>query len=128
MTEIIKIEARNEQVVFIGDFNNHVGNTIPGNHLKVSHGGKLVQHFIEGDNYVLVNASDKVIGGPYTRYDPSEPNNEVKKSALDFVIVSKVLYEFIESLVIDKDLQWTPNRPNGKNQLKFTDHYAKKNC
>merc|ERR1711954_123910 len=93
-----------------GDFNKHVGNMIPGNHEKVTNGGKLVKEFLESGDYVLVNANSKSTGGPFTRYTPNEPNNEEKKSAIDFVIVSRSLESYIETFEIDKDLQWTPYR------------------
>ena len=40
------------------------------------------------------------------RNDPSEPNNDKKKSALDVVIVSERLVKYIEKLEIDSNLQY----------------------
>ena len=45
LSEIYKIEARNEAVLMIGDLNKHVGNDelgILNNHEKISHGGELI--------------------------------------------------------------------------------------
>ena len=43
MSEVIKIEAKNEWVVMLGDMNKHVGDIIDGNHKKVTFGGQLVK-------------------------------------------------------------------------------------
>ena len=57
------------------------------------------------------------------RYELIDPNNDEKKSALDLVIVSRNLYEYVERVEVDKDLKWTPCRP-AKRSVKFSDHYA----
>ena len=124
MAEIVKIEARGELLIFLGDFNNYVGRLIPDNHSKVSHGGKAILKLIEDGDYVLVNATNKCQGGPFTRYDPGDPDMDEKKSAIDFIIVSKELHEFIEDMEIDSKLKWTPCRPISKNKVRFSDHYA----
>ena len=46
-----------------------------------------------------------------------------KKSALDLVIVSKDLVKHIDSLVIDKDLDFTPAKIT-KDKVTYTDHYS----
>ena len=74
--------------------------------------------------YVLVNSSDKTINGPFTRYCPEDPDNDLRKSTLDLVIVSKRLFEYVDKLEIDKNLKWTPFRTTKKGILKFTDHYS----
>ena len=61
---ISKVEARNENLVIIGDANRLIGDVIPGNDPKVSYGGKMIRSLLESDNYVLVNAINKVKGGP----------------------------------------------------------------
>ena len=115
LEEVAKIEAKDELICIIGDLNRHVGDIIPGNEKdKVTFGGQLVREFIDTGNYCLVNASDKVIGGPYTRYDPSDPDNDEKKSALELCIVSKDLFNYVESLIIDKERLFTPSRPGIK--------------
>ena len=122
--EIAKIEAKGELVCLIGDLNRQIGNLVPGNHkVKESFGGSLVRQLLESQNYCLINASEKVIGGPFTRYDPVDPTNEMKRSVLDLVIVSAELAEFVEILEIDKDKVFTPHRPAGK-KLLHTDHFS----
>ena len=81
------------------------------------------KEFLSNKEYILVNATDKVVNGPYTRYETNDPENEDKKSVLDLVIVSKSLYEYVEKVEIDKDLKWTPCRPS-KKSVKYSDHYA----
>ena len=111
LAEISKIEAKGELVCLIGDFNRHVGSIIPGNKEKLSFGGKLVRDLIDTQKYILVNATEKAVGGPYTRYDPADPTSEAKKSALDLCIVSLELFNYVEKLVIDKTFTFTPFRP-----------------
>ena len=78
---------------------------------------------LESEEYVLVNATDKTKGGPFTRFDRTSPNDDSKKSLLDLVIVSSHLARYIEKLEIDKNQEWTPCRSNG-NKVIFPDHYA----
>lgn len=78
---------------------------------------------IESERYCLINAPEKTIGGPFTRYDPADPENELKRSVLDLVITSVELADFVERLEIDKDKVFTPFRPAGKNLL-HTDHFS----
>ena len=68
--EIIKqIEAKRELLVVIGDLNAHVGDIIPGNKAKISYGGQFLREFLESEQYTLVNATDKTVGGPFTRIE-----------------------------------------------------------
>ena len=122
--EIKTIESRNEELILCGDFNKHLGDIIPGNHQKCSFGGKLVKTFLKSDKYVLVNATEKAEGGPFTRYDPSDPKNDNLKSCLDLAIVSKNLFRYVEKLIIDKRLALTPGRAISKSKLVYSDHYA----
>ena len=95
----------------IGDFNRAIGNGpfgVEGNHPKVSYGGSLVQKFIESGEYILVNNSEKCVGGPFTRVDPHDPKNIEKMSCLDLIIVSKSLFPFIDKMIIDKERKYTP--------------------
>ena len=100
--ELNVIERRGEEVLLLGDMNKHVGDIIPGNHPKCSFGGKLVRKLLSTGKYILVNASSKVEGGPFTRYDPAKPDDEERKSCLELVIVSKNLSKYVEKLTIDK--------------------------
>ena len=106
--EIIKIEAKNELFILISDLNKHIGDLIKGNNNKISHGGKLVREFLASDKYILLNNSEKVKGGPFTREEPSDPRNELKKSCLDIVIMSEQLQKYVDKVVIDKDRKFTP--------------------
>ena len=62
-------------------------------------------------------------GGPFTRYDVTDPDNEDKKSLLDYVIVSSNLVKYVEKLEIDKNLLWTLSKTM-KGKIKYPDHYA----
>ena len=125
MEKIARIEASNELVVLIGDMNKHLGNGIygiRGNIDKVSFGGKLIHKFLSNGKYKLVNNTPKCFGGPFTRVDPANPSNQ---SCLSLVMVSKDLYEYIETLTVDKDRLMTPHRSGGRNRtLIYTDHFS----
>ena len=88
LKEIIRIEQRQKSIVLIGYFNHHLNYTaIKGNYTpKSSHGGKLIEEFLSSGEYILLNGTNKTVGGWFTRYDPSELKNHNKKSSLDLVI------------------------------------------
>ena len=121
------IRCRGEEVVLIGDFNKQIGSDylgIPGNKPIISYGGQMVRDLLATENYLLVNNSDKVTGGPWTREDPSDRN---KKSCLDFAIVSIRLVAYIKELIIDKEKKYAMNRvtyKKGKLTLTPADHYT----
>ena len=125
LKEIRKIEEKGELICILGDFNRQVGDAVPGNRVtKASFGGKLVRELLDTGKYFLVNATDKVVGGPYTRCDPGDPFNDEKKSVLDLCIVSKELFPFVEKMIIDSDRGMTPFRPLSAGRRIYTDHYT----
>ena len=98
VSELKSIENKGEFALLIGDMNKHVGNIIKGNHQKVSFGGKLVTDLVSSGRYVLLNASNKVSGGPFTRFDPATPKDETAMSCLDLVIASQGIVKYLDSL------------------------------
>ena len=96
-----------------------MGDIIKGNTIKESFGGKLTKDLLETKKYILVNATSKVVGGPFTRFDPA--NND-RKSCIDLVLISKELFKYVHKLFIDKNLTFTPGRPISKNKIRYTDH------
>ena len=79
---------------------------------------------LESEKFVLVNGTNKVKGGPFTRYDPSDPNCDEKKSCLDLFIISKELLKYVDKLIIDNKFTMTPCRPISKKKVVYPDHYA----
>ena len=125
LEQIKKIEQRGESIVLIGDMNKAVGNDhlgVKDNHPKISRGGKYIREFLDNNNYTLVNNLPITVNGPFTRYDPGDPNNEEKKSCLDLVIISNDLLPFVEQLFIDREGIYAPSRSIGK-KLRKPDHY-----
>ena len=115
-------EAKNESIIVIGDLNRHISNEMmKGNHKKITLAGRLLNDFVSNSDYV--NSLDCTEGGPFTRFDRSEPLNIEKKSTLDLVIVSSNLVQYIDKLKIDKHQEWTPSR-SVKGRIKHPDHYA----
>ena len=97
---------------------------VEGNQSKVSFGGQLVRDLLSTENYILVNGTNKVKGGPFTRYDPSDPKCNANKSCLDLFIISKELLKHVEKLVIDEHFTMTPCRPISRTKVVYPDHYA----
>ena len=123
LSELKKIELLGEHAILIGDMNKHVGDIIKANHNKVSHGGKMIRDMINTKKYILVNSTNKVKGGPFTRYNPSNPNEDEFKSCLDLIIVSRDLFKHVDEVFIDKELKFTPGNP-GQGKVVYPDHYA----
>ena len=124
ISELKKIELIGEHAILIGDMNKHVGNIIKDNHTKVSHGGKLLRELLNTKKYILVNSTNKVKGGPFTRYNPSNPDDDEFKSCLDLIIVSRDLFKHVDEVLIDKELKFTPGNPSGQGKVVYPDHYA----
>ena len=65
LEEIIKIEAKNESLILLGNLNRHISNNIVlNNHAKSSLGGRLVNAFLAEGSYTLVNSLECAVGGP----------------------------------------------------------------
>ena len=123
VSELKMIESKGEFALIIGDLNKHVGKIIKGNHQKISFGGKLVTDLVSSCRYVLLNASNKVTGGPFTRFDPATPKDEATMSCLDLVIASQGLVKYLDSVIIDRNQDNTPFRPLRGDSI-FPDHYS----
>ena len=117
---IAKVEERGESLIFVTDANRHVGDIVEGNNEKVTYGGELIRKFLESEKYVLLNSTNLVIGGPWTRTDYKDPEC---KSVLDLVIISSDLVKYVEVMEIDSQRKFTPFRVT-KESLHFTDHFA----
>ena len=72
----------------------------------------------------MLNGTNKVNGGPFTRYNPSAPDDDDLKSCIDLIIISKGLLKYVKVMTIDKDLNFTPGRPVSKKKMVYPDHYA----
>ena len=127
---IYEVLSKGESLVILGDLNKHVGSDslgVAGNHDKVTFGGALVRDLIDTGDMILVNNTEKAEGGPFTRLEPSNPNDDDKKSCLDLALVSKDLFRYVEKLVIDKDEKFEMYRvvtKNGIKNLVKPDHYT----
>ena len=91
---------------------------------KVTFGGQLVKDLLETEKYVLVNSTDKVEGGPFTRYDPSDPKCVDKMSCLELVIISVDMLKYVDKLSIDKEFKMTACHPLSKNKVVYPDHIS----
>ena len=99
-------------VLILGDWNIQIGNDewgVEGNHGKVSYGGKLLRQMLQDENsdMILLNNSDKAVGGPWTREDPADSS---KKSVLDLAVCSRQLERYVKFLCIDSERNWAARR------------------
>ena len=83
---------------------------VEGNHSKISVGCLLLRALLATGDYVCLNNSSKCKGGPFTRYEPSSPKGVTKMSCLDYIIVSRSLVPYVESIVIDSQKEFGPIR------------------
>ena len=82
----------------------------------------MVRNLIETGKYFYANGTDKVVGGPFTRIDPSDPS---RKSLLDVIILSQSLEKHLSKLTIDDNYDYPMQHPikvNGKYEMKKSDH------
>ena len=123
MKELIKIEAKEEYAIILGDINSHVGDIIEGNDNEISIGEHLIRNLLLSEKYTLVNSTEKSKGGPFTRFDPSDPNCLSKKSCLDLVILSTELLKYVDKLIVDSQMKYIASRPISKKKVVYPDHY-----
>ena len=74
--EVIKIEAKGEHYILIADLNKHLPSLKEKNNGRVTAGGRLVQSFIDNSDCILVNSTEVVENGPFTREEPSDSQND----------------------------------------------------
>ena len=83
----------------------------------------MVRELLEDGEYVLLNNSEKAVGGPWTWICRSDGN---VKSCLDLVIVSADLEPFLENLITDTEFEFGPARVrkvNKKLKKIHSDHF-----
>ena len=107
LEELARIKVKSELSNLIGDLNLHCGDKVPSNPDKTSVRGKLLNNLLESEEYVLVNALNNTIRGPFTKYERTDPTNSSRKSLLDYIIILTPLVKYIEHLEINKELKWT---------------------
>ena len=127
---VYDVLTKGESLILMGDMNRHVGSDhlgVANNHDKVTYGDSLIRDMVETEDMILVNNTEKAEGGPFTRKDPSNPNDDSKKSCLDLCLISKDLYRYVDKLVIDKEEKYEMGRvvvKNGTKALIKPDHLA----
>ena len=100
-----------------------MGDIIEGNDNEISIGGHLIRNLLLSEKYTLVNSTEKSKGGPFTRFDPSDPNCLSKKSCLDLVILSTELLKYVDKLIVDSQMKYIASRPISKKKVVYPDHY-----
>ena len=126
LQEIEIIEKRHEFLLLLGDMNKHISNDelgIEGNHDKLSFGGQLIRGLLANGKYLCINNSSKTVNGPFTRLDPSRPDDRDGMSALSLVFASVKLEPFIEEVFIDTSQEYSPISSLSKKKIVRSDHF-----
>ena len=106
--DITDIMKRGEGLILLGDLNRAVGCNnlgVRGNHEAASYGRTLVRELLTDKEYILINNSDLVEGGPFTWV--SRVNSKIQ-SFIDLVIMSSNLIPYLKQIVIDDKQQYCP--------------------
>ena len=124
--ELLKIEARQEAVLMVGDMNKAVGSDehgVRGNKSEISLGGSLIRNLVSSGKFHLLNNMNITTGGPWTRIYPAGGS----PSCLDLALASDNLLPFVREVMVDSSRKFTPRRvvigEGGSLVFKFTDHY-----
>ena len=95
------LRAEGYRIVFLGDFNSHVGSAlgqgVAGNHDDVNMNGERFLQFLEDGSFRHVNGELNLTRGWWTRQRGGS------KSILDFAVVSSEHLSTVQSLLIDED-------------------------
>ena len=95
--ELIKIEARQEAVLMVGDMNRAIGNDehgVRGNKRKISPGGRLIRNLVSCGKFFLLNNMNSTKGGPWTRICPAGG----RPSCLDLALASSNLMPHVKEM------------------------------
>ena len=91
--------------VVIGDFNAYIGDSIRGNHEKVSHAGTKLLKLVKRQNLQIVNCLN-ICNGKWSRISTTDKNNDDKKSILDYVLANTHATNTIQKMCIDESRQY----------------------
>ena len=97
--ESMDLRARGYRVVFLGDFNAHIGSEngvgVPGNNDDVNYNGERFLQFLHRGNFCHVNGIQNLVSGLWTRQRGNS------KSVIDYAVVSKEHLASVHNLFID---------------------------
>ena len=97
--ESMDLRAKGYRVVFLGDFNAHIGSEdgvgIPGNNNDINYNGERFLHFLKRGNFCHVNGMKNLASGLWTRQRGNS------KSVLDYAVVSSEHQASVHGLLID---------------------------
>ena len=116
--EIEMAVEQNERILLMGDFNCKVGVNIPGNHEKITKGGRILLKMVNKYDLCLLN-KERCCKGTWTRIEGSD------KSILDYMIVRKEDVEMYTEMFVDEGKDITPYRIETyeqSNRIVYSDH------
>ena len=99
-SEAATLRAQGYRIVFLGDFNSHIGSVpgqgVPGNHNDVNLNGERFLRFMEDGSFCHVNGVGHLTTGKWTRQRGGS------KSILDYAVVSSEHLYTVQSLLVDE--------------------------
>ena len=117
---------KNDKLIILGDFNARIHSDEDDSQIKpASPNGKLLSELIAEYNLKVGNFNPQTTG-TWTRIQRLK-DGEVKKSAIDYVLLQEEMSELLESMEIDEDKILCPYREiktRKKKKIIFSDHCA----
>ena len=119
--EIQKAKDEKQVVMIVGDLNCKVGEIIKGNRKEVTKGGRRLIKLKDEMDMTIMNAEDNC-KGLWTRIQ--KETRSIKKSVIDYVLITEEHRSIIEKMEIDEEKEITPYRDDTKfkKERKYTDH------
>ena len=118
------LRAQGYRVVFLGDFNSHVGSAegqgVAGNHEDISLNGERFLQFLEDGSFRHINGEQNLTRGRWTRQRGGS------KSILDYAVVSSEHLSTVHSLLIDEEGQLGGGSDHNFLVLVLNDDFVKK--
>ena len=123
-SEAASLRAKGYRVVFLGDFNAHVGSVIGrgigGNHDDINLNGERFLRFLHEDSYLHINGESNLTTGVWTRQRGNS------KSVLDYGVISSEHLSTVHSLFIDEQGQFGGGSDHNFLFLTLSDKFVRK--
>ena len=127
--EAFQLRRRGFRVIFLGDFNAHVGckvgEGVPGNNPDINKNGVRFLNFLDLIDSVHLNGACRIPGNLNTKIAKGLWTRQRcgSKSVLDYAVISKEHLHSVHSMLIDDTGQFSANSDHNWLFLKVTDHF-----
>ena len=124
--QVVRAQLAGCEIIIAEDANSKLGpNIIPNDPHPMSENGKLLDGMIRRQRLIIVNNSEKCVGGPITR--KRFVNRKIEESCIDFVLASEALGKTLLQAAIDKPQVYALTKyssTKGNPCVKRSDHYS----